>query len=96
MVDEERDELETLRAEKLRRTQTERAAAALGVAGAPKEFAALLAGGDDAETDRRVQEFCGVYQSSLAADMKSRLPQQPPVLTAPLPQRPKRGIQRIR
>ena len=96
MTDEERQELETLRAEKFRRTQTERAAAALGAAGAPKEFAALLIGGDDADTDHRVQEFCGVYQASLAADVKSRLPEKAPVLTPPAPQRPKRGIQRIR
>lgn len=96
MTDEERQELETLRAEKLRRTQTERAAAALSAAGAPKEFAALLVGSDDADTDRRIQEFCGMYQKSLAADVKSRLPQQPPVMTPPAPQRPKRGIQRIR
>ncbi|MCF2617944.1 DUF4355 domain-containing protein [Oscillibacter valericigenes] len=96
MTDEERQELETLRAEKLRRNQSERAAAALSAAGAPKEFATLLTGSDDADTDRRVQEFCGVYQASLAADVKSRLPQQPPVVTSPPPQRPRRGIQRIR
>lgn len=96
MTGEERQELETLRAEKLRRTQTERAAAALDAAGVPHDFAALLMGGDDADTDRRVQEFCGVYQASLAADVRSRLPVTAPVLTPPAPQRPKRGIQRIR
>ena len=58
--------------------------------------AALLIGGDDADTDRRVQDFCAAYQSSLTRDIQKRLPEQPPTITAPLPQRPKRGIQRIR
>ena len=67
-------------------------AAALVSAG----FAALLIGSDDADTDRRVQDFCAAYQSSLTEDIKKRLPEQPPTITTPLPQRPKRGIQRIR
>lgn len=92
MTDEEMKELEALRAEKQRREQTERASAA----GVSTGFAALLCGGDDADTDRRVQEFCASYQASLGEDIKKRLPEQPPTLTAPLPQRPKRGIQRLR
>ena len=56
----------------------------------------MLIGSDDADTDQRVRDFCGAYQASLTEDIKKRLPEQPPTLTAPLPQRPKRGIQRIR
>lgn len=96
MTDEEKKELEALRAEKHSREQTERARAALGIAGVSTGFAALLVGSDDADTDRRVQDFCAAYQASLTEDIKKRLPEQTPILTAPLPQRPKRGIQRIR
>ena len=99
MTDEEKMELEALRAEKHSREQTERAKAALSAAGVSAGFAALLVGADDADdadTDKRVQDFCAAYQSSLSEDIKKRLPEQPPTLTAPLPQRPKRGIQRIR
>lgn len=96
MTDEEMRELEALRAEKHNREQAERARAALDVAGVSAGFAALLIGSDDADTDRRVQDFCAAYQSSLTEDIKKRLPEQPPTITAPLPQRPKRGIQRLR
>lgn len=96
MTDEEKMELEALRAEKHSREQTERAKAALSAAGVSAGFAALLVGADGADTDKRVQDFCAAYQSSLSEDIKKRLPEQPPTLTAPLPQRPKRGIQRIR
>ncbi len=96
MTDEEKMELEALRAEKHDREQTERARAALGAAGVSAGFAALLVGPDDADTDRRVQDFCAAYQSSLSEDIKKRLPERSPTLTAPLPQRPKRGVQRIR
>ena len=61
MNEEEKQELETLRAEKLRREQVERARAALERGG-----------------------------------VKSRLPASAPVVTAPLPQRPRRGIRRLR
>ena len=54
MTDEEKMELEALRAEKHDREQTERARAALGAAGVSAGFAALLVGTDDADTDRRV------------------------------------------
>lgn len=96
MTDEEKQELETLRAEKLTRQQTERARAALERRGVPQSFAALLVGADDADTDRRTEQFCAAYQDSLAEDVKSRLPQQAPIVTAPLPQRPRRGVQRLR
>ena len=96
MTDEEKKELEELRAEKHNREQTERARAALSTAGVSESFAALLIGGDDADTDRRVQDFCAAYQSSLTRDIQKRLPEQPPTITAPMPQRPKHGIQRIR
>ena len=86
MTDEEKMELEALRAEKHSREQ----------AGVSVGFAALLIGTDDADTDRRVQNFCAAYQESLAEDIKKRLPEQTPTMTAPAPQRPKRGIQRIR
>lgn len=52
MTDEEKMELEALRAEKQARMQTERARAALGAAGVSESFAALLVGQDDADTDR--------------------------------------------
>ena len=96
MTEEEKKELEALCAEKHSREQTERARAALSTAGVSVGFAALLVGADDADTDRRVQNFCAAYQESLAEDIKKRLPEQTPTLTAPLPQRPRRGIQRIR
>ena len=96
MTDEEKKELEELRAEKHNREQTERARAALSTAGVSESFAALLIGGDDADTDKRVQDFCAASQSSLTRDIQKRLPEQPPTITAPMPQRPKRGIQRIR
>lgn len=96
MTDEEKMELEALRAEKHSREQAERARAALSTAGVSVGFAALLIGTDDADTDRRVQNFCAAYQESLAEDIKKRLPEQTPTMTAPAPQRPKRGIQRIR
>ena len=96
MTDEEKKELEALRAEKHSREQTERARAALTTAGVSVGFAALLIGTDDADTDKRVKDFCTAYQSSLTEDIKKRLPEQPPTITAPQPQRPKRGIQRIR
>ena len=96
MTDEEKMELEALRAEKQAREQTERARAALDAAGVSERFAALLVGQDDADTDERVREFCAAYQASLTEDIKKRLPEQAPTLASPLPQRPKRGIQRIR
>ena len=49
MNEEEKQELETLRAEKLRREQVERARAALERGGVPQSFASLLAGGDDGD-----------------------------------------------
>ena len=92
MNEEEKQELETLRAEKLRREQVERARAALERGGVPQSFAPLLAGGDDGRTE----ECRAAYQASLAEDVKSRLPASAPVVTAPLPQRPRRGIRRLR
>ena len=96
MTEEEKQELETLRAEKHRRTQTERARAALEVSGVPGNFAALLVGADDADTDEKTRQFCTAYQAALSEDVRKRLPQQAPVMTPPTPQRARRGIQRIR
>lgn len=96
MTEEEKQELEALRAEKQQRVQTERARAALETAGVPIAFASLLVGADDADTDRRAEQFCTAYRASLAEDVKSRLPQQAPVVTSPAPQRVRRGIQRVR
>lgn len=96
MTDEEMKELEALRAEKRSREQTERASEALNKAGVPQSFASLLIGNDDTETDKKVQSFCTAYQSSLTEDIRRRLPAQSPVVTAPAPQRAKRGIQRLR
>ena len=95
MTEEEKQELEVLRAEKHSRQQTERARAALESRGVPQSFASLLIGADDADTDQRTEQFCAAYQASLAEDVKRRLPQQAPVVTAPAPQRARRGIQRI-
>lgn len=96
MTEEEKQELELLRQEKHQRTQTQRAERSLTEAGIPASFAALLVGADDTDTDTRTQQFCTAYQAALAADVRSRLPQQAPVMTAPPAQRPRRGIQRIR
>lgn len=96
MTDEERQELEALRLEKQQRVQYTRAKTALQNAGIPVSFASLLAGRDDADTDARAEQFCTAYREEFAADVRQHLPQQPPVVAAPLPQRPKRGIQRIR
>ena len=96
MTEEEKQELESLRAEKRQQVQQTRARAALETAGIPVSFASLLAGGDDADTDRRAQDFCAAYQAALSEDVRKRLPQQPPVVTSPEPRRTRRGIQRIR
>lgn len=96
MTEEEKQELEALRQEKHQRTQMERARAMLEVSGVPGNFAALLIGADDADTDSKTAQFCTAYQAALSEDVRKRLPQQGPVMTAPTPQRPKRGIQRIR
>ncbi|MBE6963520.1 MAG: DUF4355 domain-containing protein [Ruminococcaceae bacterium] len=96
MTEEEKQELETLRLEKHQREQTHRAREALERAGIPASFAPLLIGADDGDTDQRAEQFRSAYQEALAGDIRSRLPQQPPVVTAPAPQRPRRGIQRIR
>ena len=77
MNEEEKQELETLRAEKLRREQVERARAALERGGVPQSFAPLLAGGDDGDTDRRTEEFRAAYQASLAADIPRTSPTPP-------------------
>lgn len=96
MTEEEKQELESLRQEKHLRTQTQRAEAALTQAGVPCTFASLLVGSDDGETDAKAARFCAAYRSALAEEVRQRLPQQPPVVTAPAPQRPRRGIQRLR
>ena len=96
MTEEEKQELEALRAEKHQRAQTERARAALERAGVPTAFASLLVGADDSDTDRRTEEFRTAYQAALAEDVRQRLPQQPPVVTPPAPQRTRRGVQRLR
>lgn len=96
MTDEEMKELKQLRSEKRSREQTQRASDALQKAGVPQEFASILVGSDDGETDKKVQSFCAVYQSKLSSDIRKRLPEQPPAMTSPLPQRPKRGVQRLR
>lgn len=96
MSEDEKKELETLRQEKRQRIQQSRAKEALEAAGVPSVFAGLLAGSDDSETDSRTRDFCAAYQETLAADIRKRLPKQPPEVTPPAPRRPKRGIQRIR
>lgn len=96
MTEEEKKELENLREEKRQRVQQARARKTLEAAGIPVSFASLLAGGDDAATDQRTQDFCVAYQAALSEDVRKRLPQQPPVVTPPEPRRARRGIQRIR
>ena len=54
MTEEEKQELEALRAEKQQRVQTDRAETALAQAGVPGAFAPLLVGANDADTDARV------------------------------------------
>jgi len=95
MNEDQLQELEQLRAEKQLREQTQRAQAALEAAGVPAAFAGLLVGRDDEDTDARAQQFCAAYQQAVAEDVRQRLPQQAPVVTASVPQRAKRGIQRI-
>ena len=96
MTEEQLQELEALRQEKHQRTQTERARALLEVSGVPGNFAALLVGADDADTDSKTAQFCAAYQAALSEDVRRRLPQQAPVMTDPAPKRARRGIQRIR
>lgn len=97
MNEEQIQELETLREEKRLRIQQERAAAALNEAGAPADFAALLAGKDDDDTDRRTAAFCTAFQKAMSDGIRQRLPQKAPQMTdaGPAP-RPRRGIQRLR
>lgn len=96
MTEEEKQELEALRQEKHLRTQTRRAEEGLAQAGVPAAFAALLVGQDDADTDQRTQQFCAAYQAALAEDVRSRLPATPPIVMPPVPQRPRRGVHRVR
>lgn len=97
MTEEEKQELETLRQEKRQRTQTARAQAALEQAGVPGAFASLLAGEEDAETDRRTEQFRAAYQAALAEEVRTRLPQRPPVVTPPAPSLSRsRGVKRVR
>ena len=70
MTEEEKQELETLRAEKHQRVQTERARTALETAGVPAAFASLLVGADDRDTDTRTEQFCADYQAALAKDVE--------------------------
>jgi len=96
MTEEEKQELEALRQEKHQRTQQLRAEEGLKKAGIPAAFAALLTGINDADTDTRTEQFCAAYQAAVTADIRSRLPQQAPVIASPVPMRAKRGIHRIR
>ena len=96
MTEEEKQELESLRLEKHQRTQQARAQTALEAAGIPAAFASILAGTSDQDTDERTSRFCSAYQSALTEDIRKRLPQNPPVVTPPVSQRARRGIQRVR
>ena len=97
MNQEELQELETLREEKRARIQRERAEAALKEAGVPADFAPLLAGADDQDTDQRSSAFCAAYQKAITNGVRERLPEQPPRMTPPAaPPRPRRGVQRLR
>lgn len=95
MNEEERQELEMLRAEKRAREQEQRARAALEEAGVPLSFAPLLSGTDDGDTDRRTQAFCAAYSQALSSNIRSRLPREAPVMTPPSAPRPRRGIQHL-
>ena len=96
MTEEEMRELEALRQEKHQRTQQARAQTTLEAAGVPASFAPLLVGANDGDTDKKAEQFSAAYQAALAEDVRRRLPQQPPVVTPPAPQRARRGVQRIR
>lgn len=94
---EELQELTVLREEKRVREQTARAAETLKAAGIPQDFAKILTGADNTDTDARVKIFCETYQQTLSQDIRKRLPlNAPPVLRASTPTRPKRGIVRVR
>lgn len=95
MTEEELQELEALRQEKRTRQQLQLAEEALKSAGVSPAFAALLTGEAEEDTTRRVEEFCRAYSEALAEDVRRRLPQQPPVVTAPGAPRPRRGIHRM-
>ncbi|MBE6995183.1 MAG: DUF4355 domain-containing protein [Ruminococcaceae bacterium] len=96
MTEEEKQELEALRLEKHQRIQQSRAQTALEAAGIPTAFSSLLVGADDRDTDARTEQFCSAYQAALTEDVRKRLPQQPPLMTPPTPQRLPRGVRRIR
>lgn len=96
LTNEDLQELTALREEKRTRVQTQRAAETLKTAGIPQEFASLLIGTDDADTDARTAASCRTYQANLSRDIKNRLPSEPPVLTTPKPTRPRCGIVRVR
>lgn len=95
MTEEELQELSALREEKRQRQQELRAGGILEAADIPSAFAALLTGADDEETDRKAAAFCEAYQRERTEDIQKRLPPAAPVVTAPVLQRAKRGIQRI-
>ena len=71
MTQEELQELETLREEKRTRIQRERAEAALKEAGVPADFAPLLAGADDQDTDQRYSAFCAALCPATGLSMIS-------------------------
>lgn len=95
-TNEELQELAALREEKRTRLQTQRAAAALSSSDIPQSFAALLAGQNDEDTDARVKAFCETYRNMLSQDIRKRLPSDAPMMSAPAPARPRRGIVRVR
>lgn len=96
MTDEELQELELLRTEKHQRIQQARAQEVLERAGIPVQFASLLVGDSDEDTDQRTAQFCETYQAAVTEDIRKRLPQQAPSIILPASQRVRRGIQRIR
>lgn len=96
MPEEERRELEALRREKSLRLQEDRAEAALREAGVSGIFAPLLAGADDADTDRRTERFCAAYREAVSEAVRGFLPRETPAVADPDPCRMPRGIRRIR
>lgn len=97
MNEEELRELEALREEKRLHQQQERATNGLKEAGVPVSFARLLAGIDDADTDRRTADFCTAYQQAMAEGIRERLPSRAPQMVTPSAvTRPRRGVQRLR
>ena len=89
-------ELEQLRARERERALLDGARAALRARGLDEDFAALLRGGDEAETQANVAAFERRFQAAVGAEVRRRIPAAAPpdYGAAPAPARG-RGIRRL-